>query len=196
MLDSGSNMEMFQLIVGIILIIGVKLLVWRFIFDRIRVARLTEEGLKFDKIRSVYKDLKKNKIPKNKTIKKYANNTEKRTLVFELLYKFDRADLFPKELLTREKASESHLVNWLNQHDEYDHFPDKIKYCEQEELKDQFMVFKFKSDEPHEFADKGWVYGYVGYQLGNDVPYAQPDFIMSAFEHSILTLGELQAELG
>jgi len=73
MLDSGSKMEMFQLIFGIILLIAVKYLVFQFIYDRNRRSKLSKQELEFDKIRSIYNQLKKNKTPKLTRVMKYAN---------------------------------------------------------------------------------------------------------------------------
>lgn len=190
MLDSGSNMEMFQLIFGIILLVSVKFLLIRFIYERIRLSKLSKEDLKFDKIRSIYKDLKNEKPLTKKRIAKNANSLEKRTLVFEALDKFNKTELFPKELFTREKAAESYLANWLYDNEEYDNSPDYIEL--HENRKNELIIFKFKSDEPHIFANKGWLYGYVKYNTSTNEAYKEPNFIISYFQNSVLTLEDLE----
>ncbi|NOQ74438.1 MAG: hypothetical protein GQ574_20680 [Crocinitomix sp.] len=134
--------------------------------------------------------MKKNKTPKQKRILKHAKAPEERALLFEVLNKFNKIELFPDEFLTREKASESYLSNWLYQHEEYDSLPDDIHCVENSELNDRLIVFKFKSNEPHFLANKGWVYGYVGYNFSNDKPYGKPDLLMSDFDNVMLTLDE------
>lgn len=51
MLDSGSVMEIVQLIIGVIVIVSVKFIVIKAIYNRIRISNLTGEELRFDSIR-------------------------------------------------------------------------------------------------------------------------------------------------
>jgi len=194
MLDSGSNMEIIQLIIGIILIISVKFVFFRFFYNRIRVSKLSKEELKFDKVRRIYNKLKNNKTPEKDIIFKYANDIEKRVLVFETLKKFEKEELFPSKLMTREKASESYLANWLNMHQEYDDLPNEIECCETNKFWDNInmIIFKFKSYEPHLYAGKGWMYGYVGYNIIDTEIYSIPKFIVSNFSDILLTEKDLK----
>ena len=194
MLDSGSDMEMIQLVIGIILIVSIKFLILRIIYHRVRRSNLSEEELKFDKIRHIYNKLKNNKIPEIKIIAKYAKALETKILVYQALKKFNKSELFPKELLTKEKAAESYLANWLNMNDEYDAIPDEIEYLETKELENNITVltFRFKSYRPHLFANKGWMYGQVGYGISDEELYIKPKFISSDFEASKLTEKHLE----
>lgn len=87
MLDSGSTMEKIQLGIGILLILSVAFLILRAIYNNMRKISLTDEELKFDKIRSIYKQLKKGTTVDTGKVKKYAGNLEYRTLLFEALKK-------------------------------------------------------------------------------------------------------------
>lgn len=192
--DSGSNMELIQLVFGIILFILIIFLILKFIYNRIRILNLPRNEVEFEGIRLIYSQLKKNKSLNLKRITRSAHDIEKRVFVYKALKQFNKIDLFPKELLTREKASESYLVNWLYHNEEYDIFPNGIKYCETVELEKNLivMVFQFKSIDPHFLADKGWVYGYVTYNSLTNEPYCSPSFIMSDFDNHISGKEELK----
>ena len=105
--------------------------------------------------------------------------------------------LFPENLLTRKKASESYLATWLYRHEDYDDLPGEITYSENIESENNLIVltFKFKSHEPHLLATKGWMLGYVGYTITNNKLYGKPDFITSDFSNVKLSLDVLQKRL-
>ncbi|WP_430411538.1 hypothetical protein [Kordia sp.] len=155
---------------------------------------MTGDDLKFDKIRSIYKQIKKGQNPKVATIKKYAKNLEYRTLVYHALKKFNKTNLFPKALLNIEKSSESYLANWLNMNDDFDSFPNEIKYQHTTELQNgiTFLTFKFKVYEPHLYANKDWMIGYVGYKTANVNAYQKPDFILSKFNKELISKNQLE----
>ena len=193
MLDSGSTMEIVQLIIGIILMLSAGFVIYRTIYRLIRRSVLTKEELRFDKIRSVYKKLKENTPLEEKLISKFANNIETRTLLFEILEKYDKVDLFPKSLSTLEKISESHLSIWLNMNDDYDSLPDQIEFFAEREIEKNLkvLVFKFRNFEPHLLAKNDWMFGYVGFNI-NDIKVSQkPKFILSNFSNKELDELEL-----
>ena len=194
MLDTGSYMEMFQLILGIALIVSVKFVIIKIFYNRIRLSNLTGDDLKFDKIRPIYHKLKKGDYPKIKKIKSYARSLENRILVYEVLIKFNKISLFPTELLTIEKSSESYLANWLNMHDDFDSLPSELNYENKIELKNgiTILIFKFKVNEPHIYANKGLMIGYVGYISSENDLYTKPDFILSKFESEVLSKNQLK----
>ncbi|WP_420570684.1 hypothetical protein [Kordia sp.] len=192
--DSGSVMEIVQLLIGIILIVSVYFIVIRTVFNRKRIAKLTGDDLKFDKIRAIYTQLKKGNNPKVAILKKYAESLEHRTLVYEALEKFNKINAFPKALLTLEKSSESYLANRLDMHDDFDSFPNEITYKETVELQNgtTFLIFKFKVYEPHLYANKDWMIGYVGYKTDSTKAYMKPDVIWSKFECELLSKDKLE----
>ena len=59
MFDSDSSMEIIQLVFGIFVLITIKFLIFRVVFDYFRRNRLNKEDLKYDRIRHVYRKLKK-----------------------------------------------------------------------------------------------------------------------------------------
>jgi hypothetical protein len=194
MLDFGCNMEIVQLIIGIIVIVSVKFIIVKTIYNRVRVSNLTGDDLKFDEIRPIYKELKKGNNPKPNKIKKYAGNLESRTLVYDLLKKFNKIELFPLELLTIEKSSESYLVNWLNMNDDFDSLPSELNYKGKIELQNGItvLIYNFKVYEPHIYASKGLMIGYVGYSSSKNDLYIEPEFILSKFENEVLSENQLE----
>ena len=197
MLDSGSNMELIQLVIGIIVVVSVKFLIIKFFYNRFRMAKLSPEELKFDKIRRIYSKLKNHKTLDRNEILKHTKNLENRILVFEALKKHNKLDLFPNEFLTREKANESYLANWLNMNDEYDSLPDEIDFFEIMDLNNSisFSIFKFKSYEPHLFANKDWMYGYVGYSKMDIENYTIPEIIFSEFDNKIMSTDKIKKKV-
>lgn len=183
-------MEIIQLVIGILVIIAVKFLVIKFIYNRLRMSNLSDEELKFDKIRPIYNQLKKNKTPEANTILRSVKIRHKRVLVYEALKLHDRIDLFPNAYSTREKAAESYLVNWLNMHDEYDAIPDEIEFVKTMDLDNElsFSIFKFKSYEPHLLANRNWMFGYVSHNKMDMDKYAAPKFIISEFDNTEMSI--------
>jgi len=195
MLDSGSTMEIVQLIIGIILLAAVNFLFFKFFYNRFRTLNLTREALKFDTIRPIYNALKKEKTPEMKLINRNANQLATRILVYEVLKKYGKTELFPNEFLSREKASESYLANWLDANEDYDSLPDEISHFETKELDSNttVVIFKFNTFRPHVLSDKGWLFGYVGYDSSNTGFYAEPKFIISVFSDSQLNDTDIKA---
>ncbi|AIM60611.1 hypothetical protein [Cellulophaga lytica] len=194
MLDSGSNMELIQLVIGITVVICIKLFIFKFFYNRFRLAKLSPEELKFDKIRKFYSKLKKNKALNKNEILRHTKNLENRILVFQALKNHNKLNLFPNEFLKREKASESYLANWLNMNDEFDSIPDEIHFFETIDLDEStsFLIYKFKSFEPHLFANRDWMYGYVGYNKLDIDPYAIPEIIFSEFDNKIISADKIK----
>jgi hypothetical protein len=184
-----SNFLNLFLALGVVLIILSKFFVIKYIYDRIRFSRMSNEERKFYKVRRIFDQLKKGKTPNANTIIKFARKVETRILLYEVLKKYSKLELFPGELSTREKASESYLTNWLDSNDEYDIFPDEIRLFQIQEYEDAITVaiFQFKSNEPHEFAERGWTYGFVGYNTNDFEAYIKPIFIFSEFRDTLLT---------
>ena len=190
--DSRTPMESFQLILGFVILILIFIVVFRIYKNLFFGDGLKKEDAKFYSIKPVVKCLIKRKEPNAKLIEKYAEDFEKRALLFECLTKFNRQDLFPEQYRAQEKLSESYLANWLNVDDEYDSFPNEIKFSNIYILKDNLKVleFKFKSYEPHIFANKDWIYGYVVYEDEHTLEQ-KPKFICSDFNNKPLTNEDL-----
>ncbi|WP_196888412.1 hypothetical protein [Aureivirga sp. CE67] len=196
MLDQGSNMEMVQLVIGIIVLSAFFIFKIKIVNGFFRRKRLSDEEYKFDDIRKVYTKLKKNESPDPKHLLKYEKNIRTRKLLFEVLRLFDKLSLYPTEKLSNKNLSESYLANWLNLNDDFDSFPDYIEFIEETEINEEtvIQVYKFRSDEPHIFADKGWMYAYVGIKNGDAIEYEQPYFIHTDFEQEKIPQDKLIIE--
>ena len=72
-----------------------------------------------------------------------------------MLKERNRLDLFPKELLTIERAAEANLAGWLEFPTELDAIPDEIEHVQRVAIpfdKDNsvyYHTFKFRVNEPH-----------------------------------------------
>jgi len=180
-----STMEILLIVIGVFLIFAGKYFIIKFIFNKNRISNLSEEELYFDDIRDIYKALLTNKNINTSKIIKYTNDITKRTLIFEILLKYNMLDEFPKQFLTIEKASESYLSNWLYFNDKFDCHPDKLIIYKEIILNNntKILVYKFKVFLPHILYDKGWMYAYVGYKNINEYTlYNKPTFIKSNFD--------------
>lgn len=156
MLEFKSNMEIAQFVIGVAVIISVNFFIIKIIYNWFRASKLTEDELKFDQIRKIYKTLKKGKNPKENVLKQYADNLEHRILVYNALEKFSKQHLFPTELLSIENSSESYLANWLNDNDDFDSFPDELKFQSKTTLQNGItnFIFNYKVFRPHPFAKR------------------------------------------
>ncbi|MFB6341930.1 hypothetical protein ACE1ET_09410 [Saccharicrinis sp. FJH62] len=187
MLDTGINMEIVLLILGIILFLTVGYVKYKFIYDKIRISKLTGDDLKFDAIRPIYKKLKRGELPEVKQIMRKAKDLEYRILTYDVLNTFDKKDVFPDELLSIEKSSEGYLANWLNMQYEFGDIPDEIVYEKTIRLNNAttVLVFKFRK-----YSYK-WMIAYVGYKSSKLYPYLKPDFIGSDFISEMVSNQEL-----
>lgn len=188
MSDSRTNVEIFQLVLGTIIILALMIVKFRMLKRIFIGSGLPKEDLKYYEVKSIYKSLSNNKEPNPRLISKYAKNIEKRVLLLECLSKFNRLDLFPKEYNTLEQLSASYLSNWLNLNDVYDSFPDEIEFCESNDLEDgkRILTYKFKSYEPHILANRNWIFGYVIYGQTEIKVGKKPEFIHSDFSNDKL----------
>jgi hypothetical protein len=120
------------------------------------------------------------------TIDSFAQRLDTRADFYDLLSKFDRQDLFPKEYQTFEKAAESRLTIWLEYPTELDTVPSKIELLKKVEFLENdttytYYVFQFKTDEPHWAAKDGWMVGVVGPYFKNSNAYDWAKGIFSKF---------------
>jgi hypothetical protein len=180
-------MEMIQLAIGLTLIVGVTIIKFHLIRQLIGRSGLTENEKKFYPIKRVFRSLNDHKEPNEKLLDKYAKDNEKRTILWELLSKYERIDLFPKEYMTIEKLGESYLTNWLNMNDYYDSVPDEIEFLKSISLQNTYeiLLFKFKSYEPHLLAEKDWMIGYIVLDKNWEIEI-EPIFIHSDFNQNEL----------
>jgi hypothetical protein len=189
MVGTGSNIDIILFIIGIVVIGVVMFFAYKTIYERLRISNLTGDDLKFYNVRRIYKKLKRGETPKATLIKKKAFDLEKRTLIYDVLNTFNKTELFPYELQTLEKSSESYLANWLDNNEYFESFPDEIIYEKMIKLDNgsSVLIFKFKN-----YSHKEWLIGYVCYGSHKIYPYMKPDFISSEFNKKILSKNELE----
>ncbi|MDP5101347.1 MAG: hypothetical protein NWQ09_08470 [Nonlabens sp.] len=186
-------MEIIKILIWIILILGAGLMIFRVTAYLFNKAALSNEERRYSSIVVVLLALKKKKKISEKTLEKFAKNIELRTLLWELLIKYNRIELFPAAFATKDKLGESYLANWLIEHESYDHLPNKVEFIQTVQIDPaiEIQVFKFKSFEPHEYAGKGWLIGYVGFDQ-NWRSETNPKFIFSSFEANVLSVDEMK----
>lgn len=84
-------------------------LLYRFLKTRQKNKKIFKEH--FSRIENLYEKLRKNEVPSQEEILNSVKNPTTRETTFELLKKYNKISLFPKEYLTIEKGAESNLVN-------------------------------------------------------------------------------------
>ena len=120
------------------------------------------------------------------TIDNFSKRLDTRAGFFDILKYFNKTSLFPIEYISPEKAAESRLTNWLEYPTELDTIPSKIELIKkvdhvQGDTDFIYLVFKFKTDEPHWAAKNGWMIGVVGPYFKNSNPYDWPEGTFSRF---------------
>jgi len=120
------------------------------------------------------------------TIDSFSNTIDTRADFYDILSKFDKQSLFPKELISFEKATESRLASWLLFPTELGAVPSQIELIKKvDHLKNDttftYYVYKFRIDEPHWAAKDGWMIGVVGPYFRYSQPYDFPKGTFSKF---------------
>jgi hypothetical protein len=175
-----------KIAVSIIGILALALLIfamYRYIKVKWQNEKLNWES--FNRVKPVYDKLIHREDLTGEEVFPYAKNILTRETVYNILEKYKRTDLFPKEYYTIVKAAESNLANWLE-------FPTELGVCpdEMEHVKRvtfdfdgqnhfvHFEVFRYRVNEPHWAAKEGWNLGVVGPYFDDSEPY---DFPASTF---------------
>jgi len=133
------------------------------------------------RIQPLYDKLRSGQPVTTTDIYDYAKNIMTREMTFKILQRNGNAAIFPNEFNTFEKAAESNLANWLEFPTELNTCPDEIEYIKRvaighssENIFYYYEVFKFRVDEPHRAAKKGWILGVVGPYFNDSKPYDHP----------------------
>lgn len=100
----------------------------------------------------------------------FAEDPKTRFDTYHLLMEYRRIGLFPSKFDFEESATESRLGNWLEFPAALNAFPDQMELVEEIDLSIQgdledstiYYVWKFRVNEPHRAAKKGWMMGVVG----------------------------------
>ncbi len=148
----------------------------------------------FDDVRKVYRAFQKGKEPYEKHIHTYANQLDKRVLLYELLMKYNRLELFPEALTTRSSLAASSVAVWLEDQKEIEETPGELKFVTTQSLTNGSIVdvFQFQMYEPHLLAPKGWMYAYAGFVADKQPENYKPDFVYSDFSDDLLSISLLE----
>ena len=131
---------------------------------------------RFDRLKDLIIRLEKKKTVRAAEIERYAADRLTREPVYRLLKKFDKTGLFPAAFLTVEKGAESSLANWLEFPTELAAVPDEMEHLQRVDVdvfgeKGYYHVYKFRVNEPHRAAKKGWMIGAAGPYFDDSKPY-------------------------
>lgn len=110
-------------------------------------------------------------------IEEVAASAEMRNWLFDNLAQLMMPEIFPATWRTQEAFAESELVGWLTHPEELGQIPDAIELAKVVTIETEsalgpldYFVFRFRMDEPHWAADRGWMGGVAGPYFRNESP--------------------------
>ncbi|MDI3320333.1 hypothetical protein [Pinibacter soli] len=153
---------------------------------------------RFERIRPLYTKLEHAEIISPDDVLPFAKNVMTREATFQLLYDFQKLELFPREYLTIVKSAESNLANWLEFPTELAACPDELEHIKRVSIDFDgqrnfvhYEVFKYKVNAPHWAAKEGWMLGVVGPYFDHSKPY---DFPHATFSRTGSTVDKVSAD--
>ena len=166
---------------------GVALLVGAFIAYRlmaIRRARAAQHERRNQRLEPILEKIRRGVPLQKEDVAPLAHDYRSRCATYEFLVASDKLALFPKELITFEKAAEGRLVYWLEFPTELDAVPDAIEHVERVTIPFEgndvyYHVFKYMTHEPHWAAKDGWTLGVVGPYFSHSSPFDFPSATFS-----------------
>jgi len=183
-------MNSFLPILGLIILAVIIIGAYRMIMIKRQHRKLND--LRFDRVKPLYDQLNTGAELTKEEVKPFAENLLARETTYQLLSEHQKLSLFPRELITIEKAAESNLANWLEFPTELDACPDEIEHIKRVGIDFDgkshmvfYEVFKYKTHEPHWAAKDGWILGVVGPYFEDSKPY---DFPQATFSRVSSTL--------
>jgi hypothetical protein len=185
-------MKIVFIVIGIIVLLINVFMIYRYFAFNKESAQFHK--LRFERIQPIHEKLEKGEEIKKEDIFEYAKDNKTREMTYHLLSENNKTELFPKEYLTIESASESSLVNWLEFPTELNKTPDDIKHIEKVKMEYEgnnvfYHVFKYMTNEPHWAAKDGWMLGVVGPYFEDSKPY---DFPTATFSRCSSKVGEIK----
>ena len=126
-------------------------------------------------------------------IAELAGLPQTRPLLYEMLKRFEKTDLFPDRHRELKSQGEAQLAYWLMHPNELQDPPAQIEWIETcpreiDGKQADFLVFRYKMEHGH-WAGDDWLLGLAGPFFKNDVPYSG---IASAFSRCDDKYGEVQ----
>jgi hypothetical protein len=115
-----------------------------------------------------------------------AENPSTRQALFGILEGYGRADMFPLNYYTMEKAAESFLVNWLEFPTELNATPEEIEFVTSITIVEptatlDYFVFKYKKFFNLDKSKDPWMLGVAGPYTSASQPYDVPLRVFSRF---------------
>jgi hypothetical protein len=168
--------NMLVYIIGALVLLVVVFLIYRNNIVKKQATELAAQ--RSERIQPLLAKLKNNATGDDVNPFAYALATREETYL--LLKEFNRLDLFPKDLMTIEKAAEANLAVWLEFPTELGAIPDEIEHVERvtipvdAENNVYYHVFKYRVNEPHWAAQDGWMLGVAGPYFDDSQPYDFP----------------------
>ena len=126
--------------------------------------------------------------PDPAAVRSLAADPVTRNALYDAMAGAGKAALFPPEFRTRQAYAESDLVYWLAHPNELRKAPDQIQLAQVVTMAGdagpvEYYLFRFRMNEPHFAASKGWMAGVSGpYARGGGVPGEAPGGTFSELE--------------
>lgn len=153
--------------------------------NAIRAAWVRDHKLD-EKILPAIEAVKENDPAREGIIAKLAEDPTIRNSLYEKLQEIGKEDLFPKAYRSEEKIAESEMVHWLLHPNELNTVPAEMVLVKVISVTDgkrygNMYLFKFRAEEPHWAADKGWMAGIAGPYWKGEVLTGSPGGTFSEF---------------
>ncbi len=167
-------MKQVLIIVGIVVLLAVAFLLWRYmmtVFGGDRVRRRILE-----KMSPVPEMLDEGNTPDAVLVQRFAEDVETCKVLWELLDAYDCLELFPGSCRQWEHLATADLVFWLSHPNELTSVPDEIELMATVDSPTaaagqpaQYYVFRYRVHEPHWAAKDDWMAGVAGpYDMSGD----------------------------
>ena len=153
---------------------------------------------KIKKIETLLKKLDSNDLIYEAEIVTIVEDPALRHTVYRTLESYGRIELFPQTYLTREKAAEGFLVNWLEFPTELGQAPDAIEFLTMISMNSSdpldYYVFQYRTIPPHWAAKYNWMLGVTGPYQKDSLPYDVPLRVFSRFNELNKVSPEVEVE--
>ena len=178
-------MKVLFLSIGCVIGLVVLFVVWRLIATFRATIRRDKQIS--EEMAPILSTLESGKTPSEADINKLAERKHTRRALYEMLDKYGKEALFPQQYMTREAAAEADLAYWLLHPNELGSAPDIIELMTKlhrryEGKKLEYIVFRYKMDEPHWAAKDGWMVGISGPYVEGSRLYSWAPGTFSTFE--------------
>lgn len=176
-------MKTLLIITLVLILLPLAVLVINHIYVKTKLRKFASKKLL--RIEPFLKKLDSNLLISQSEINEMVRDPALRYAIYRALDTYGILNLFPVTYLTREKAAESFLVNWLEFPTELGKAPDeielysKITVAANEPL--EYFVFKYRTSRPHWAAQYDWMIGVCGPYRGQSSPYEVPQRVFSRF---------------